>query len=61
MTLPKPTLQEAFARWREAQTEEAKQAALEALAEAVERRDWSRYRNSDIVTSTKQQSERENG
>jgi hypothetical protein len=42
MILPKPTLQEAFARWREAQTEEAKQAALEALAEAVERRDRSR-------------------
>jgi hypothetical protein len=47
MILPKPTLQEAFARWREAQTEEAKQAALEALAEAVERRDRSRERDQN--------------
>jgi cytidylate kinase len=39
------TLSEAYRRWRETPTEEAKQAVLEALAEAVERRDQSRYRN----------------
>jgi hypothetical protein len=41
------TLAEAYKRWRETPTEEAKRAVFEALAEAVELRDRLRGTKSD--------------